>query len=308
MKKEFLKTNIVWMSAMLAAVGSFTACKAVPLNNNNQYWESPTDSGMVEYTDREKDPTALGDDSGNFSGDEDSSFDDSNGFKDALEKEGNICGFDYKLEGNEEYGPDADRGWFLFKGEESDECIIMICSGRKSSGGYSMEIVDIDYSEADELMTVTVDETAPDEGWVVTEALTNPTCYLRLSKLPNNVKVRNSVGSELNYQGEYGKEINAEDGYIAILSDGAGEIVKKTYVYKTDEGKYKYINVTSVTESWGSTKWKDTLDGSGVVDTKEEIVYIAKNHDSCGYAIFPNNGTLINVEPSTIDDFLNTDF
>ncbi|MBR6384430.1 MAG: protease complex subunit PrcB family protein, partial [Lachnospiraceae bacterium] len=222
----------------------------------------------------------------------DEATDDTSGNEKEPEKEyeplngtGYIGDYKYILEEAEENGPDYDRGWFLETAEGTNECIIAICAGKKSTGGHSINIVDMDYDENDDLVNITVKETSP-EGATVTDAFTWPTCYIYFSARPKNVKVVNTDGDELTYQGGYQEEFVAGKDHIAVFIAGAGEISQKTYIYKTDDGRYRYVNVTAVTESWGSTKWKETLKGSGVVDTKEEIVEVAKMHNSCGTVMY----------------------
>ena len=238
---------------------------------------------------------------------------------------GYVGDYKYILDGTEENGPDYDRGWFLETADGTNECIIVICSGKKSTGGYSIKIVDMDYEDNDDLVTITVNEASP-EGATVTDAFTWPTCYVYLSAKPKNVKVVNTDGNELTYQGGYQEEFVAGKDHIAVFIAGAGEISQKTYVYKTDDGRYRYVNVTAVTESWGSTKWKETLKGSGVVDTKEEIVEVAKMHNSCGTVMYTSEFTPIDLSElesggtievplvdiyslyHTAEDFLNSDY
>lgn len=213
---------------------------------------------------------------------------------DKLNETGYLGGYKYILEEAEENGPDYDRGWFLETAESTNECIIVICSGKKSTGGYSIKIVGMDYDEDDDLVNITVKESSP-EGASVTDAFTWPTCYLYLSARPKTVKVVNTDGNELSYQGGYQEVFVPGDDYIAVFSAGAGEISQKTYVYKTDDGRYRYVNVTSVTESWGSTRRIETLKGSGTVDTKEEIVEVAKMHNSYGSVMYASEFTPVDL-------------
>lgn len=262
----------------------------------------------------------------------DEATDDTSGNEKEPEKEyeplngtGYIGDYKYILEEAEENGPDYDRGWFLETAEGTNECIIAICAGKKSTGGHSINIVDMDYDENDDLVNITVKETSP-EGATVTDAFTWPTCYIYFSARPKNVKVVNTDGDELTYQGGYQEEFVAGKDHIAVFIAGAGEISQKTYIYKTDDGRYRYVNVTAVTESWGSTKWKETLKGSGVVDTKEEIVEVAKMHNSCGTVMYTGEFTPIDLSElesggtievplvdiyslyHTAEDFLNSDY
>ena len=236
-----------------------------------------------------------------------------------LPESGVVGDYEYALEGSMDSGYFLDRGYFLMSGDETDEVILAICSGKRSTGGYSIEISDIDYT--DPLMTITVKENTPASDMTVTEAFTCPICFIRLSSLPGDLIIVTASGDELKFQGNYGEKYESGNDYIAIFADGVGEIMQKTYVYKTDDGKYRYVNVRSVTESYGSPRWIDTLTGSGVVDTKEELIEIARNHNSCGYVQLPfeindtddKDYTIITYEELqshfiSIDEFLAQDF
>ena len=236
-----------------------------------------------------------------------------------LPESGIVGDYEYALEGSMDSGYFLDRGYFLMSGDETDEVVLAICSGKRSTGGYSIEISDIDYT--DPLMTITVKENTPASDMTVTEAFTCPICFIRLSSLPGDLIIVTASGDELKFQGNYGEKYESGNDYIAIFADGVGEIMQKTYVYKTDDGKYRYVNVRSVTESYGSPRWIDTLTGSGVVDTKEELIEIARNHNSCGYVQLPfeindtddKDYTIITYEELqshfiSIDEFLAQDF
>ena len=92
-----------------------------------------------------------------------------------------------------------------------------------------------------------------------------------------------------------------EDGWIAKLNGGSGEITYHTYVYEAENG-YKYINTTSTTVSYGSPQWNERVIDSGSVSTKEEIVQVAKDNGSKQYVLFPDD-----KEAYKISDFLNMD-
>ena len=92
-----------------------------------------------------------------------------------------------------------------------------------------------------------------------------------------------------------------EDGWIAKLNGGSGEITYHTYVYEAENG-YKYINTTSTTVSYGSPQWTERVIDSGSVSTKEEIVQVAKDNGSKQYVLFPDD-----KEAYKISDFLNMD-
>ncbi len=86
--------------------------------------------------------------------------------------------------------------------------------------------------------------------------------------------------------------------YIVCIRGGVGERTYETYVYEKDEG-YKYINVTSTTVSWGSSKWDHVVEKTGTVSTKEEVVEAAKKHGADSFITYPGS-----FDSHPISDFL----
>lgn len=74
----------------------------------------------------------------------------------------------------------------------------------------------------------------------------------------------------------------------------------KTYVYETVDGQYSYVNVLSTTVNYGSTKWNDVIKGSGMADSKEDIIKAAKEFGSCGFVFYAGDTVTIH----TVDEFL----
>ena len=88
--------------------------------------------------------------------------------------------------------------------------------------------------------------------------------------------------------------------YSAVIENGTGEIMHKTYVYETVDGKYSYLNVFSTTVNYGSTKWNNIVKDSGIVDSKEDIVETAKEFGSCGFILYAGDSVTFH----TVDEFL----
>ena len=323
MKKSSFKSYFYGLTALFAVIGMLSGC--TNKTSSDVMFESVDnlESAAADNTDPDKIAAGTADEitadepvkEVTDIADEGSSESESK----VLAESGIVGDYEYTLEGSMDSGYFLDRGYFLMASDETDEVILAVCSGKRSTGGYSIEISDIDYT--DPLMTITVKENTPAPDMMVTEAFTCPICFIRLSSLPEEVKIVTASGDELKFQGNYREEFKSGNDYIAILCDGSGEIMQKTYVYKTDDGKYRYVNVESRTESWGSPKWKDTLTGSGVVDTKEELIEIAGNHNSCGHVQLPfeindtddKDYTIITYEELqshfiSIDEFLAQDF
>lgn len=323
MKKISFKSYIYGLTALFAVIGMLSGCTNKTSSDVKFESVDTLESAAADNTDPDKIAAGTADEitadepvkEVTDIADEGSSESESK----VLAESGIVGGYEYALEGSMDSGYFLDRGYFLMSSDETDEVVLAICSGKRSTGGYSIEISDIDYT--DPLMTITVKENTPTPDMTVTEAFTCPICFIRLSSLPGDLKIVTASGDELKFQGNYREEFKSDNDYIAILCDGSGEIMQKTYVYKTDDGRYKYVNVESRTESWGSPKWKDTLTGSGVVDTKEELIEIARNHNSCGHVQLPfeindtddKDYTIITYEELqshfiSIDEFLAQDF
>ena len=220
-----------------------------------------------------------------------------------LGKTGSINGLNYSIESAASDEPTKERGYYVFGMSEGDYPVsIMITAGEFSTGGYDIQIADMEYDGTE--LKITVHETAPQPTDMVTEAFTYPSCAVTLSELPSSITVLDEAGNEFDCLYVYIKEYDIEPGWIAVIEDGAGEILYKTYVYETVDGRYSYINVVATTVSWGSPKWNEIVKGSGFADSREEIVEKAKDFGSSGFVLFPDD-TGPDAKAHSIDEFLN---
>lgn len=103
--------------------------------------------------------------------------------------------------------------------------------------------------------------------------------------------------------GASSKGYEVPSGWIASINNGVGEQMSKTFVY-WDEAGYKYINITSTTQSWGSTTWVNKYCSEGKCSSKEEVLEAAKEFGSAGFVVLPQDST----KTLTLDDFLKIDF
>lgn len=78
------------------------------------------------------------------------------------------------------------------------------------------------------------------------------------------------------------------EGYIAIFNGGSGEVCYKTYIYDKGNDEYDYVNVTSITEHWGSSNWKDKVTSRGTVYSKEDVFKVALDNGAFGYVKLPD--------------------
>ena len=296
--KKRMKSKALGLSILLTAGCILTACNPNNSTLNTTLTENPSADLTVvsDFNDSEIITSEIITSEINPSEElpsDELPFSDA-GPKGILGESGTIGDYEYTLQGSDTEGPNLERGWYIMR-SDGNPVLIMISSGRRNTGGYSINIKDIgeapktDDSDASTLQ-ITVEETSPAEGQITTEALTNPVCYIGFNTDPGMLSVKNQNGVELEYKGEWGFEIEVEDGYIAVFENGGGEIMEKTYVYEDEEtGRYKYVNVTATTVQYGGPEWKETAKGSGYVDTMDDIIAVAKKNGSCGFVMIPED-------------------
>jgi len=99
---------------------------------------------------------------------------------------------------------------------------------------------------------------------------------------------------------KYQNNSDIPDDYIAIFHGGGGEETYETYIYKIDNGHanmgFKYINVTSTTESLGSSKWNHKINDKGEFDWTDGAFAVAKKHGAYSYVTLPNNDKRYSIE------------
>ena len=118
---------------------------------------------------------------------------------------GTVGAYTYEVEHNfaegKKYYDLTLRGWFCDSLDEPNAPIwLVITAGEKPTGGYEIRIVDI-RDEGEGTVRVTVEESAPESGSTVTEALTYPNTTVRFDYgdegTPRNFKVVTTGGEEL---------------------------------------------------------------------------------------------------------------
>lgn len=93
---------------------------------------------------------------------------------------------------------------------------------------------------------------------------------------------------------------NIPENYIAVFHGGVGERTYETYIYKIENGHdnygFRYINVISTTESWGSPNWNHEITGKGSFDWTDSAFTIAKKHGAYSYVTRPNDNQTYTIE------------
>ena len=153
---------------------------------------------------------------------------------------GNVNGINYALTREDEYGPDLDRGWYIRDAE--GERYIMICHGMEGGGGHGIEVTDIS-NDGDTVVISVIDTFDPDRP---TDAITHPCCYVEFSKIPEKIKVIvTSEDYEMGFGGYikdtkiWGLDVAIDEDYTAVF---VGTGVEHMYIYKNDDGSYRYID------------------------------------------------------------------
>ena len=189
------------------------------------------------------------------------------------------------------------RGWYLYESQSGEyPYTLTISSGEKETSGYGINIVDVKVGDN---MTVVVEETLPHAEDGIVETLNSPSCVLRLNVLPSEIHVKTTEDEELEVIENYNASV--ADGYRAILIGGSGETSYRTYVYKNDVG-YTYLNTTITKRSTGYPNWRETIEDTGWVYTKNEVLDVAKKHNS-GNGVLYFNDTIV----YSVSDFLDAE-
>ena len=283
-----------YKTGLLAGVAALAAASIVLAGCDKGLSERPDQYTVQNETTQEEVPVAQADDTdSDTDAQAGGALDKAPG--DPLEKEGTIGDISYRLSDSSVEGTVETSGFDIFS-EEQDiyRFAVIINAGEKSTGGYEINIIDITYDGTE--MVITVEETSPGPDEMVTEALTYPSCAVELDKLPKSIKVVRTNGSELPCDYIYIDDYELPEGWLAVLKDGAGEIMYETYVYETSDGKYEYINIRSTTVSWGATEWNDIVTGSGAADTREDVVAAAEEFGSAGFVTFNNDNNVYSIE------------
>ena len=214
-------------------------------------------------------------------------------------KTGSLGDLEYNLQSVSIDFQSQDRGYYIFNVDDNDYPVnVIIASGEFSTGGYDIFIENMDYDG--QTFTITVKEIGPEPTDSVIEAFTYPCCEIQLNKLPDTVRVVDESGNELDCLYFYINEYEIEPDWIAVIENGGGEVMYKTYVYETVDGQYSYINVISTTVNYGATKWQNIVKGSGIVESKEDIIEVAEEFGSCGFVLYAGDS----VNYHTVDEFL----
>ena len=175
-----------------------------------------------------------------------------------LSKEGYLGGFRYQIGTYEQYDSKfKDWGYYLYENDARAPWVLELCSGEHSTGGYGISIVNIEADEAGNLC-ITVEETAPDPGAVVTAAFTFPKVTLLIyeeTKMPSSVTVKTTSGTELPFLGNMPPKSETDEEDTAGQRGEAWEKV----VIAPPEGAYCNISLC-LPDGWGwSSSWTEDI-------------------------------------------------
>ena len=166
-----------------------------------------------------------------------------------IPSEGTLGGFRYKL-GEREYDNSdyKERGYYCCENDARAPLVIVLCSGERSTGGYGIRVADLEADEEGNLCVI-VEEKAPKQEDVVTEAFTYPMATLLIYEetgMPSSVTVKTTGGMEFPFLGnlppksDTGEDFGAEQGRQGW----------KKVVIAPVEGAYCNISL-QLPEDWG---------------------------------------------------------
>ena len=114
-----------------------------------------------------------------------------------LPPRGNIGGIEYSISQCDYFQKSKKPGYYIDTLDEPNApYFFFITSGRKNTGGYGVEIVNIEVDE-NKNMVVTVEFTSPKLSDVVTQAITYPCAQLTVSEYPASIVIKTTGGLEL---------------------------------------------------------------------------------------------------------------
>ena len=187
-----------------------------------------------------------------------------------------------------EYGPDLDTGWYLL--EEDEYYYIVICSGQEADGGYFLYPYKVIYNirEDRETFTIMVDVETYADDMAETKGGGYPCCIVKLKTLPPNIIVTDILANEIQFMGmltdseEWGINIQVDEDYTVIFTDGGSPEARTTYLYKTIHGEYTFINAITKSDDDGQ---KIIVKGFGQADNIDQAVQVTQRFGSCEYAL-----------------------
>lgn len=119
-----------------------------------------------------------------------------------------------------------EKGYGILS-RDDNSVVIFIASGEKPSGGYGIKVKTVE--EKDGVITITVEETVPEEGAMVITALTYPYTVIRLDTKATEFVIVNTEGEEftnLDKKVESSYELKEAEGvYIGAIDNNSVEIL-----------------------------------------------------------------------------------
>ena len=115
---------------------------------------------------------------------------------------GNINNVNYIIGNNDYYDMSLNKKGYHVN-TTKDGYRYTICSGEHSTGGYSIDIVNVEADENNNIV-ITVEEVSPEPMDMVTQAFTYPACTTTLSGDIGNVVIKTTNGTKFNKLNEEG--------------------------------------------------------------------------------------------------------
>lgn len=116
-----------------------------------------------------------------------------------------------------------EKGFTNIEFINKDLNVLVVTSGEKPTGGYGINVGSIAEEEG-QVLKIIVNERVPEEGSVVTEALTYPYVVIKIPEKYDSFKVENKEGEEFKYIAINRVNISEEGVYLGQLDNNSIEI------------------------------------------------------------------------------------
>ena len=209
-----------------------------------------------------------------------------------VEENGLAEGLRYNITESVMMGDHSELSYCLFKGEQCDLPYKLVVT--PDGNDQVLSVKNILYDGCIVVVVLEKDKLDPSE----VKDGEYRCCAVEFDKLPYDFSVIMEGGKKLecSYAHIDGEEIDKD--YYALFVGTGSSVMYSTYVYKMEDGRYRYFNVTDEND-WRNAGSDEVIRGLGIVSTKEEIIGIAEGSGSCGIVLFPDDDTIYGP-----DDFL----
>jgi hypothetical protein len=168
----------------------------------------------------------------------------------------------------------VNRGYSIW--QEGSDYYIFVSAGEKSSGGYSLEVIEVEDIEG--VTSVIVEEKEPAQGDMTISVLTYPYTVIKVTNVADTFEIKNVDGDTYEFldpDNIMGSEAGLASG-IRLTDEYTGHNIYYNIIEDVPDDKKAFVD--TIKEERGYTYWKE--DGSLYV------LILAGEKTSDNYALF----------------------